>query len=377
MTTLFNLLDEKNEKEKSNNIDKEVLNKSKCNKEKLTTAQVMEYLEISKHKLNKLIKDNEITVYKNEKNRNEFIKEDIEEYKINNAEKLKPKLDPRNKLNDLLGNEWLPETKSFWYQKGLGAKHPHAQIERQHPAPFSFQDVQRLVLFFTKKGQRVLDPFSGTGSTIKACAVSERIGVGIELSEHWYNLSKYRIEYEVGEGESLNHEFINGDCREVLSNMDNESIDLVVTSPPYWSILNKKIDQKTKVRAEEGLATNYSDNDKDLGNIEDYNEFLDELKKIFIKCAEVLKSNKYMCIIVSDFRNDAEFISFHSDLIQLLNKIDIGDKHTLMLQGVKALLQNHKSLLPYGYPFSYVENIHHQYILIFKKQEKTNSKKKK
>lgn len=377
MTTLFNLLGENNEQEKTNNIDKVVLNRSVDNQEKLTTAQVMEYLEISKHKLNKLIKDNEIIVYKNEKNRNEFIKKDIEEYKINNAEKLKPKLDPRNKLNDLLGNEWLPETKSFWYQKGLGAKHPHAQIERQHPAPFSFQDVQRLVLFFTKKGQRVLDPFSGTGSTIKACAVSERIGVGIELSEHWYNLSKHRIEYEVGEGESLNHEFINGDCREVLSNMENESIDLVVTSPPYWSILNKKIDQKTKARAEEGLATNYSDNDKDLGNIDDYDEFLDELKNIFIKCAEVLKSNKYMCIIVSDFRNDSEFISFHSDLIQLLNKISIGDKHTLMLQGVKALLQNHKSLLPYGYPFSYVENIHHQYILIFKKQEKINSKNKK
>ena len=46
-----------------------------------------------------------------------------------------------------------------------------------------------------------------------------------------------------------------------------------------------------------------------------------------------------------------------------------------MLQGVKVLLQNHKSLLPYGYPFSYVENIHHQYILIFKKQVKKMQKK--
>lgn len=375
MTTLFNFLEENSNdiEEKKQKEDIEV-NK---NKDKLSTAEVMEYLGVSKHMLNKLIKNEEIYVYKNEKNRNEFIKAEIESYKTNNAEKLKPKLDPRNKLNDLLGKEWLPETKSFWFQKGLGAKHPHAQIERQHPAPFSFQDVQRLVLFFTKKGQRVLDPFSGTGSTVKACAVSERTGVGIELSEHWYNLSKQRIEYEVGEGESLKHEFINGDCREVLSNMDNESIDLVVTSPPYWSILNKKIDQKTKKRVEAGLATKYSENDRDLGNIDDYDEFLNELKNIFIKCSEVLKSNKYMCIIVSDFRNDSEFISFHSDIIQLLNKVEVDDNHVLMLQGVKALLQNHKSLLPYGYPFSYVENIHHQYILIFKKQEKTNSKNKK
>ena len=47
-------------------------------------------------------------------------------------------------LNDLTGREWIAETKNVWFQKGLGAKHPEAQIERQHPAPYSFQDVARL-----------------------------------------------------------------------------------------------------------------------------------------------------------------------------------------------------------------------------------------
>lgn len=60
-------------------------------------------------------------------------------------------VDPRNTLNDLNGSQWLPETKSFFYQKGLGAKHPHAQIERQHPAPFSFQDISHLITFSPKK----------------------------------------------------------------------------------------------------------------------------------------------------------------------------------------------------------------------------------
>ena len=83
--------------------------------------------------------------------------------------KVKP-VDPRNKLNELNGTEWLPETKSFWFQKGLGSKHAHAQIERLHPAPYSFKDVMRLIKFFTKSGDTVLDPFSGIGSTMKACA---------------------------------------------------------------------------------------------------------------------------------------------------------------------------------------------------------------
>ena len=53
-----------------------------------------------------------------------------------------------------------------------------------------------------------------------------------------------------------------------------------------------------------------------------------------------------------------------------MNKSEIPEGGRLNLQGIKILLQNHKSLLPYGYPFTYVENIHHQYILIFKKEGK-------
>src|SRR5579872_6495516 len=59
---------------------------------------------------------------------------------------------PRNKLNDLSAREWMSESVSVWTQRGLGAGHADAQIERQHPAPFSFTDVARLVRMFTKRG---------------------------------------------------------------------------------------------------------------------------------------------------------------------------------------------------------------------------------
>ena len=129
-------------------------------------------------------------------------------------------------MNDLSGGEWLPETKSFFFQKGLGAGHAHAKIERQHPAPFSFQDVQRLVTFFTKAGNTVLDPFGGVGSTAKACALSGRMAVSIELSKQWHSLAMERLETEVGEGQSRGHKFILGDTRAVLPTLDEESFDL-------------------------------------------------------------------------------------------------------------------------------------------------------
>jgi len=281
-------------------------------------------------------------------------------------------VDPRNSLNDLTGKEWLPETKSFFFQKGLGAKHPHAQIERQHPAPYSFQDIGRLVLFFTKKGQRVLDPFGGVGSTAKACAINGRICTSIELSSKWHELSIQRLETEVEPGASTEHEFINADCIPTLKKFEDSTFDFMVTSPPYWAILNKKADHKVKKgRVDQNLATNYSSSDNDLANIEKYEDFLDVLvTHVFRECGRVLREKKYMCIVVSDFRHKSEFISFHSDLIQRLLHIDVGSGCELTLQGVKILAQNHKSLLPYGYPFAYVENIHHQYILIFRKTKK-------
>jgi DNA modification methylase len=285
-------------------------------------------------------------------------------------------VDPRNSLNDLTGKEWLPETKSFFFQKGLGAKHPHAQIERKHPAPYSFQDISRLVLFFTKTGDIVLDPFGGIGSTAKACALSNRRCTSIELSSEWHELSLERLETEVAKGSSLEHTFINDDCIPVLKAFDDESFDFMVTSPPYWAILNKKADHKVKKgRVDQKLATNYSSKDNDLGNIESYEEFLYTLvNDVFKECGRVLKEKKYMCIVVSDFRNKSEFISFHSDLIQRLSHIEVGRGCELTLQGVKILAQNHKSLLPYGYPFAYVENIHHQYILIFRRTRKSNKR---
>ena len=60
--------------------------------------------------------------------------------------------DLSNKLNELTSKEWLSETVTVFAQKGLGAGNKDAQIEKLHPAPFSFQDVARLIRFFSKSG---------------------------------------------------------------------------------------------------------------------------------------------------------------------------------------------------------------------------------
>lgn len=343
-----------------------------------TASKAMEMLELSRHNFDKAISDGYITATVIDGKRY-FLITMLREFMTTDryTELVNGTVDSRNPLNDLTGKEWLPETKSYLYQKGLGANHPEAQIEKLHPAPYSFQDIGHLIRFFTKAGMTVLDPFGGVGSTAKACEVNGRKCISIELSPIWHELSIKRLETEVGEGTSGHHTFINGDSCDELLKLPTDSVDFMVTSPPYWGILNK-IDQKVlKYRVAEDLETKYSDDEKDLGNIASYPEFLDILvNKIFLECARVLRPSKYMAIVVSDFRDKNEYISFHSDLIHAINKVPIRDGGKLLLQGTKILIQNHKSLLPYGYPFSYVENIHHQYILIFRKEKRVSRKKK-
>lgn len=344
--------------------------------ETISGAKAMKMLDLSRHAFEKIVQQERITpIICNGKK--VYSVQEIESFMSTDeySDLVNGTVDPRNSLNDLTGKDWLPETKSFFYQKGLGANHPEAQIEKLHPAPYSFQDIIHLVKFFTKSGMNVLDPFGGVGSTAKACEVTGRKCTSIELSERWHSLSIERLETEVGEGTSQKHTFINGDSCEELLKINDGTMDFMVTSPPYWGILNKQDQKVKKNRVANNLETKYSESEQDLGNVENYEDFLQILvNKVFLQCARTLKNGKYMAIIVSDFRDKSDYISFHSDLIHELNKADIPGGGVLKLQGTKILLQNHKSLLPYGYPFAYVENIHHQYVLIFKK-EKSGKKK--
>lgn len=267
--------------------------------------------------------------------------------------------DPRNKLNDLSSKEWVLGTKSFWGADSVSRD----SLKRQHPATFAEGDVEKLIRFFTKYGERVLDPFCGVGSTLVACLRSGRHGVGVELIQRWADLSRERIaKCETVEGEDIGVQVVLGDARRVLVDLDSESFDFVVTSPPYWGILNKPLDHKSKQeRSRRGLATKYSDNPDDLANIPDYQEFLRELQGIFRECLRLLRPSRYLAVIASDFRHGPRLYPFHADLSALCE--DIG----YVLKGLCVIVQDHKRLYPYGYPYSYVPNIHHQNVVILQR----------
>ncbi|HXO84094.1 MAG TPA: DNA methyltransferase [Gemmatimonadales bacterium] len=270
---------------------------------------------------------------------------------------------PINRLNDLTAKEWIPETVSVWVQRGLGKAHEHAQIERQHPAPFSFQDIARLIRFFTKAGETVLDPFVGVGSTLKAAAIEGRKGVGIELNKRYAQLACVRLKTELPNenGVCLDQLVIRGDARLVLPTLPPNSVKLVVTSPPYWTILHKQDHKAKQERIAHGLDTKYSTDPADLGNIATYPAFLSTLADTLALTRASLVDGGHLCIVVGDFRQKSRYFMLHADIAREM------EARGFTLKGITVLYQRHKRIFPYGFPYAYVPNLHHQYIVILTK----------
>lgn len=277
-------------------------------------------------------------------------------------------VDPRNGLNDLGATEWVARTVSVLTQKGLGKGSEEAKFEKLHPAPFSFQDVSRFIEFFTKADHIVLDPFAGVGSTLKASALLGRRSLGFELNPNFCNLARERLEVEVGPMvlSSVRTEIYNGDARELIPGMADNSIHFVITSPPYWGILNKIDHKANQERVAKGLTHNYGEDPKDLALIASYKEFVCELASLFHSLTPKVMDARYMVVIVGDFRDKAKYHMFHADLAQAIEALG-----GFSLKGITILYQKFKRVFPYGYPYAFVPNLHHQYALIFRKEKQS------
>ena len=260
--------------------------------------------------------------------------------------------DTRNKLNDLTGKEWIKLTKSIWKSE----KCADDKIAFEHPAPFLINDIRKLVTLFTKKDEIVLDPFAGSGTTLVACALEGRSGIGVDLKRQYCKLMKKRIK----KYNSNKQVIIFGNSLHRIDKLP--SLDYCVTSPPYHNILKNNGGgvRHDKSQRRQGIVY-YSNKQNDLGNQRDYEKYRLLLEKIMDKVYKKMKKNKYCSIVISDFTINKKETNVHGDTIELMDKIGFS------FAGATILVQDSKPLYPFGYPFAYKINHHHQYILNFRK----------
>lgn len=270
------------------------------------------------------------------------------------------KYDSRNKLNDLTGTEWLKLTKSFWESQ----KCAEDRDALAHPAPFLIRDIENLISMFTKKGMVVLDPFMGSGTTTIAAHNLQRKSIGIDLSEDYHSLAKDRFEKLGISGED--HKYLTGDSSELIRTIGQ--VDYIVTSPPYHNILRNNSSGTRTDKSHKGFRNGarlgqefYSDDPRDLGNQDTYEEFLSMLGGIARECLAALKTKKYMSVVISDFTVNRKEVCSQADVVRIFE--DSGFDFV----GTIVLLQNTKPLYPFGYPFAFKINHMHQNIINFRK----------
>ncbi len=236
-----------------------------------------------------------------------------------------------------------------------------------HPAKFPEELVEGFVSFFTKKGQTVLDPMAGTGSALLAALLNGRNAIGVELMEKYCRITKERLlalktgieSQKAEEHMKISAKVIRGDAREI-KRMGISKVDYCITSPPYWDMLLMKGFETQRERKEKGFDVRYSNDSKDVGNIADYEEFLDTLSEIYAKVHDVLKPGGYLTIIVKNIKKEGKVYTLAWDLARRLDKF-------FTLKDEKIWCQDNVKLAPYGYGRSWVSNTVHHYCLNFKK----------
>lgn len=261
----------------------------------------------------------------------------------------------KNKLNDLDPKSWIKFQKSWFIHNPP----PRSKELLTHPAKFPETLAQEFIEFFTKRGGVVLDPMAGTGSTIIAAAQSGRFGFGIELNPKYAQIAQSQIEgYK-------NAKIILGDAHHLPEIIEKENIppiDYVLTSPPYWDMLHAKgATTQRQRRTNPELDVTYSALPQDLGNIHDYDLFLDKLCAIYQSLKPYLKQNAYLTIIVKNVKKKGKLYPLAWDLASRLS-------HTYQLKDEKIWCQDNQRLFPYGMGNAWVSNTFHHYCLQFRNE---------
>jgi DNA modification methylase len=293
---------------------------------------------------------------------------------------------PANELNELSGEEWLYFTKSVLttaYPSELG----HG-LRKAHGANKPPRLMAKLIEFFTKTGELVLDPFAGVGGTLLGAAIARgpRRALGIELDERWAAVYREVVAGLAAERDGAGPRIAElegadpgpqrtfdpsglelrvGDALAILPTLDDASVDMVATDPPYNIQLPLTMAGGALARTHANRRTDYamvSDHPADLANAADYDMFLGRMGDVFGELARVLRPGRYAVVIVRDAYQDGRYQFVGADLARRAETAGLIPKGDLIWHQAGTRLR------PYGYPRTFVPNIAHQHIVVLRRE---------
>jgi hypothetical protein len=206
---------------------------------------------------------------------------------------------------------------------------------------------------------------AGTGSTLVAALRAGRNSCGIELNPKYARIAEQILLDERASlgapAQGLHSDVIVGDAAHAAQ-LGLPVFDYVLTSPPYWDMLHAAgAETQQKRRKGIGLDVVYSDDPQDLGNIHEYEGFLEKLVAIYVGLKPLLCERAYLTIIVKNVKKGGKVYPLAWDLGRELAK-------TYTLKDEKIWCQDDIRLAPYGLGSAWVSNTFHHYCLQFRNE---------
>ncbi len=258
-------------------------------------------------------------------------------------------------LSALTKEEWREYTKTVWSIANVS--------HELHPATFPTEIPKRLTKLFSFWGETVLDPFGGVGSTAVAAIREGRRAICIDQNSKFVKEMRARVKREqldLGLFEARK-----GDSRD-LSGIEDGSIDLVVTSPPYWD------------------KADYGGRNTDIGTAGSYVDFLDELRRVFQECYRVLRPGRKLCVVTANVNQmtDHGLLTFplSTDIGVMLREIGLVMINEIIWSkdGTGGRWGSANGQRPifgsYPYPPNFLFKNVHEYIIVFAKPGLSRSK---
>lgn len=181
---------------------------------------------------------------------------------------------------------WEPEYTSVWSFPQRGSWATHNPKYRGNFAP---QIPRNIIEMYSEKGDTILDPMVGAGTTLIEAKLLARNALGMDINPRAIELTRAALRFK--HHPPSEQKVMVSDARD-LSFLQDNSFDLVLTYPPYMNIIK------------------YSDGKiaGDLSNIGSLPKFCDEIEKIAKELFRVLKPDKYCAILIGDTRKAKHFV---------------------------------------------------------------------
>lgn len=272
-------------------------------------------------------------------------------------------------INCLTPKEWLKSQLGVWQ---FFYENRDIRDKSIHPATFPISLARKIIELFTHKGELVLDPFVGSGTTLVAAQDTDRNAVGFDLQESYIKLCKSRLSSQNMFNNSKQLA-IQDDARNINEYFKQETISLIWTSPPYANLLNRKRKNKSRRdRNNEQLykVEQYSQDERDLGTY-DLKNWAQAMGDIFENLLPLLKEKGHCVINVPDMWWENQRITLHIALVEELRKRGFELRNTIIWDRTNIV----NKIGIFGWPSNFITmGTTFEYLLDFWRPPVINSK---